>query len=133
MNWDITFGYSIWFILFCLGAGVAYALLSYYFWPNSINHLSKRVRIILSIIRFLSVSILAFFIMDPVVKHLKYLKQKPILVFLLDDSQSMNIDSQSRKLAIQSLDKFENELSEQYQIERIKFSNTLVSVRNKMR
>ena len=125
MNWDITFGYSIWFILFCLGAGVAYALLSYYFWPNSINHLSKRVRIILSIIRFLSVSILAFFIMDPVVKHLKYLKQKPILVFLLDDSQSMNIDSQSRKLAIQSLDKFENELSEQYQIERIKFSNTL--------
>ena len=70
-------------------------------------------------------SILAFFIMDPVVKHLKYLKQKPILVFLLDDSQSMNIDSQSRKLAIQSLDKFENELSEQYQIERIKFSNTL--------
>jgi len=85
MNNKILFEISPWFILLCLATGVIYAFLLYKQknpWSNSFN-------IFLSSIRFISVSIISFLLLGPLLKQIQNTIIRPSYVIAVDNSQSI--------------------------------------------
>ena len=89
VKWDLNIAYSMWLIVACLGLGVLYAWVLYFYDSKNSSSLNSSVRNILAFCRLLLVAILSFLLLEPVVKHINYIKQKPILVMLVYDSESM--------------------------------------------
>ncbi len=95
----LLFEHSPYFILLCIAVGVGYAFILYrsnYTW-------SKRTNQILSALRVIVVSFLAFLLLGPILKLITNEYEKPTWVFLIDSSTSVGevIDSvgQSKLLA----------------------------------
>jgi hypothetical protein len=87
----LLFEHSPYFILLCIAAGVGYAFILYrsnYTW-------SKRTNQILSALRVIVVSFLAFLLLGPILKLITNEYEKPTWVFLIDSSTSVGevIDS----------------------------------------
>jgi len=79
--------YSIWYTFLCLLLGAAFALVLYY--KNRDIDFGKRNQIILYILRGLSISLIAFLFLGPLTKMKLKKKEKPILVFAIDNSESL--------------------------------------------
>ncbi|MFM9945669.1 MAG: vWA domain-containing protein [Bacteroidia bacterium] len=82
--------YPLWFILFCLAAGGLYSF-ALYGRGNSLQFDSnpKLWTWIISGIRFLSVSIIAFLLLNPLLKYISSEVEKPIVVLAFDNSESI--------------------------------------------
>lgn len=90
--------YPLWFILFCLAAGALYASLLYYRQQSVAFDSNQKIRtFILAVIRFLSVSIIAFLLLNPLLKYISSETRKPILVLAFDNSESIANSSDSAK------------------------------------
>ena len=74
-------------VFFCLLLGFVYSLLLYF---RQHNFLNKKLLFLLSLLRFLLISFLAFLLLDPIVKSSKEIKEKPVVVILQDVSSSIN-------------------------------------------
>ena len=86
MNNKILFEFSPWFIFLCLVTGFIYAYTLYKQknpWSNSFNFF-------LGIIRFLSVSILSFLLLGPLLKQIQNIVIPPSFVIAVDNSQSVS-------------------------------------------
>ncbi|OQA00704.1 MAG: hypothetical protein BWY70_00621 [Bacteroidetes bacterium ADurb.Bin408] len=90
---NITTTYSAWLIIFCLMAGGLYAYLLYVFRKN--DDFSKKTNIFLFILRFITVSIIAFFLLSPFVKTVVQYTEKPILLIVQDNTESILINKDS--------------------------------------
>jgi len=114
--------YPIWFILFCLLAGLGYSFFLY----RKINaDVNKTIRYALSLIRFLTVSLLCFFLLNPLIKSTSSYTEKPIIIIAADNSASVtkNKDSVFYKNEFPALlHKFSDALSAKYEIHFVKFS-----------
>ncbi len=99
-----SISYSYWFIMVC---ALVAAFQSYVLYSNQREKFSKRVYFLLSILRFFSAFILCFLLLSPILKYLKNKSEKPVVVFLQDNSASM-------KNAFRKLDsvKYKNNVSE---------------------
>ena len=93
MNYELYTDYKWYFFLFCLLLGLGYALLLYF--RNKKSSLSPKVRIVLGVLRFLSISILAFLLLSPLVKQQLTNKEKPIIIVGQDNSSSIMLNSDS--------------------------------------
>ncbi|MCR5191643.1 MAG: hypothetical protein K6C07_09610 [Bacteroidales bacterium] len=85
--------YSLWFIPLCLTVGTAYAFLLYgnkhgYAYPVKVKRL-------LFIIRMLAVSLLCFLLLRPVVDGRSKEVEKPVLLFGIDNSESIVLTKDS--------------------------------------
>ncbi|WP_353484994.1 hypothetical protein, partial [Haliscomenobacter sp.] len=60
----LTFSYPVWFLLFCFLLGLGYAMLLYYR-DNSFKDQAPWLRWLMSGLRFLGASFLAFFLLSP--------------------------------------------------------------------
>ena len=85
-----SFGYSLW--LLALSLLVAGGL-TYWTYRTTIPALSAGWRGLLGGLRFASLAILCFLLLEPVVRHLNETEQPPVLAVLVDDSQSMRVVS----------------------------------------
>ena len=89
----MSFELPWYFLFFCLLAGFAYALLLYWLqWgrhKNISTLFSKRVRLLLSALRFFTVSLIALLLMAPLTKRNVREQEKPIIVIAEDQSQSV--------------------------------------------
>ena len=74
-------------VFFCLLLGFVYSLLLYF---RQHNFLNKKLLFLLSLLRFLLISFLAFLLLDNIVKSSKEIKEKPVVVILQDVSSSIN-------------------------------------------
>lgn len=74
-------------VFFCLLLGFIYSLLLYF---KQHNFLNKKLLFLLSLLRFLLISFLAFLLLDPILKSSKEIKEKPIVVVLQDVSSSIS-------------------------------------------
>ena len=83
------------FIFLCVLLGLAYALILYktnkYPWPASVNKVLFGLRAVLTFL-------LAFLLLGPIVKHVHNLLEKPLIVFLQDNSISVKEASDTLSL-----------------------------------
>ncbi len=88
MNFSLYTDYPLWFILFCFLAGAAYAFILYRN-EKRFDETKPWVRISLPILRFLVVTLLAFFLLSPLLRNISTTIEKPILIFAQDNSESV--------------------------------------------
>jgi hypothetical protein len=87
---EIIFQYSPWWIVLCLLLGLGYAMFFYF---NS--KFEKKFKWVLAILRGLLVSLLAFLLLNPLMKYITSTILKPSVVVLFDDSQSMKFGGEN--------------------------------------
>ena len=91
MNNSLTFQYPAWFILLCIALGALYAGVLYY--RNSfIKDPDSRQRNImrgLAAFRFIAVTVIAILLLSPFIKTKSTETQKPVIVFLQDNTESV--------------------------------------------
>ena len=86
---NLSFQYPAWFSIFCVLLGLAYAGVLYYK-NNTFLEQSKRFNWILSILRFLGVTLLSALLLAPLLKSWETESKKPILVLAQDNSESIS-------------------------------------------
>lgn len=79
--------YSLWFLPLCLLVGAGCALLLYY--KSTTLDLDKKSRIIMSCLRGLAVSLICFLLLAPMLKMVVKDLDKPLIVFAVDNSESV--------------------------------------------
>lgn len=87
MGIQLVTGYSLWLLPLCLALGAGMAVLLYY--SNTSEDFSRTVVWLLSVFRFLSVSLIAFMLLSPMVKTIVRTSEKPAVVIGIDNSRSM--------------------------------------------
>jgi hypothetical protein len=83
----IVTDYPVWFILFCLIAGGIYSFSLYFRTRN--NEIVQWLVWVMAVFRFLTVSILAFLLLSPLLKKNSEIIEKPLILFVQDNSQSI--------------------------------------------
>lgn len=86
--------YPLWYSLFCLALGALLAGLLY-FRDRNLSDFSRGVVLFLASLRFVAVSLLAFFLLEPMLKFVREEVQKPIIVVGVDNSESMMMTADS--------------------------------------
>ncbi len=82
---QLLFEYSPWFIILCVIVGGLFALTLY----SARGPWNKHTNLILSLVRFLSVSLLCFLLLGPFLKQLFNSIENPTFIFALDNSSSI--------------------------------------------
>jgi len=83
-----------WFILLCVLAGLVYAG-ALYFRDRFNRTYGSRLAALLGFFRLVVVSLLAFFLLKPLIKNISNDLQKPIIVIAQDDSESLVVGKDS--------------------------------------
>lgn len=99
-----------WIIIASLFAGALYAVVFYTRkapWGKNFNGL-------LAVLRFLLVSIIVFLLLSPFIKFIKNVYEKPVVVFAIDNSQSLayNTSSDSLKQFLGNIKKYAGDLND---------------------
>lgn len=122
---DITTQHSLWFAPLCLLGGL---LLSYLLYRLQFKKKDLPGKIIwaLFILRTVFITLLLFFLLNPLIKRLINEKEKPIIVFAIDNSQSLLFSKDSVHYKTKFIDDIKNlqqKLSEKYEIATYRFAD----------
>lgn len=131
LNFTLHLDYPVYFVAFCLLAGGIYAILMYYnqsfgerdsFWafPNWV----------LALLRFITVSVIAFLLLSPFVKSYYKELKKPIVAVALDNSASipLNRDSAYYKDTFpDKIDELIDNLKVNYEVQTLTFDKAVAS------
>ena len=79
--------YSLWFVLLCVALGVIFAFALYF--RNRNTDFDKRAAIVMSVLRGVSVTLIAILLLAPMLKLSVRESDKPLLIFAIDNSESM--------------------------------------------
>ena len=78
---------SLWFILLCVALGVIFAFALYF--RNRNTDFDKRAAIVMSVLRGVSVTLISILLLAPMLKLSVRESDKPLLIFAIDNSESM--------------------------------------------
>ena len=126
---SILTDYPWYFFIFCLLLGAGVSFITYH--RNSINDAGNRYKWpvwLLMALRFLTVSLLAFLLLAPVIKTLFKKVEKPVVVIAMDNSQSilLNKDSVFNRTKLPAeLDKLRESLADKYNVRMYTFGGKL--------
>ena len=84
----ITTQYSLWFLPICIFVGFIYAWFLYRK-ETKFKEVSRVLISLMFLFRLLSVSFIAFFLLSPVIRNLGKTIEKPIIIYLQDNSESV--------------------------------------------
>ena len=121
---NIITDYPSWFIIFCLLLGIIFSGILYF--KNKRQEFPKGLIIFLSILRFISISIIAFLLLSPLLKSVIKHFEKPIIIIAQDNSESIVIGKDSTYYKTQYFDElnaFVDNLSADYDVKKYFFSN----------
>lgn len=127
MNISIITEYPSWFIIFCLLAGLAYALLLYRR-ENLLGEVSSLFKKFLFAFRFITVSLLCFLLLGPMIRSITRDVEKPIIILAVDNSQSImaSKDSVQRRSNINaSLEKLQSGLEGKFDLRTLTFGDKI--------
>ncbi|MHB8260878.1 MAG: hypothetical protein ACYDCN_06030 [Bacteroidia bacterium] len=117
----ISTEYPIWLVVVCLLAGLGYAFLLY----RKLNKdIAKPIRYSLFAIRCLVVSVLCFFLLNPLIKNTTTYTEKPIIIIAADNSASITKNKDSlfyKKEYPALLHKFSDALADKYEVHFLTF------------
>ena len=125
MNWELNTAYPAFLIFTCIGLGIIYAWILYFYNQKNRDSIGLRVVYVLAFFRFVLAGLLAFLLLEPVVRHYNYVKQKPIMVMLIDDSESMGLLRDTMQEFVARLSSFEESLNNDYQIDFVHFDKSV--------
>ncbi len=114
----------IWFLIFCLLCGALFAGLLYY--KDNKNEFSQQLSIVLAIIRFLTVSLIAFLLLSPLLKTIVRQVEKPVIIFARDASESVTLHQDSTWIKTsfhEQLGKVMDEIAGDYQTAAYSFGD----------
>lgn len=118
-----------WFIGLCLVAGIVYAG-ALYFKDRFNRNYGSGLATLLGVLRFLTVTILAFFILKPIIKSLNRTVEKPVIIFCQDNTQSIAVSKDStyyRTTYLEELARLQSSFGDQYTIESYRFGSAVTS------
>ena len=123
---DLTFQYPTWYILFCAILGLSVATLLY-FRDKTFKETSDRLKWVLGIIRFLSVTLISMLLLSPLLKSLISETKKPVIVLAQDQSESIlaDMDEAQAQTYQQSFKDLSTKLSENYDVKEYAFGETV--------
>lgn len=123
---DLTFQYPTWYILFCAILGLSVATLLY-FRDQTFKETSDRLKWILGIIRFLSVTLISMLLLSPLLKSLISETKKPVIVLAQDQSESVltDMDEAQAQTYQQSFKDLSTKLSKNYEVKEYAFGETV--------
>lgn len=101
---NLVLEYPSWALLICPVLGLIFALALYYR-DRRLYDLSRGIRIFLAALRFAAVTIIAFFLLEPLIRQFKTELEEPVVVVAIDNSSSLllNKDSAKTRSAINEL------------------------------
>lgn len=123
----IILSYPWWFTLFCIAGGFLFSLMLYYK-NKKISHLDKRIIYTLFSLRFVSSSLLLFFLLSPFVKNIFTTIEKPHIVFLKDNSSSLQLTKDSliyQSVLKNKIQQLESTPSDDYQVSSYLFDGAV--------
>ena len=131
----LSIDYPWYFYLFCLIIGGLFSLFLY-FVPifGKISQLPRKIKWLLSAIRFITISLIAFLFLSPLVIRHVHEKEKPVIIVAQDNSQSIvkTIDSSYyRGEYIDNLKHLIKQLSSDYEVVSYTFGQEVTSVDEK--
>lgn len=115
--------YPSWLVLVCLAAGLAYSL-GLYVRDRLNRHFSKWLIYLLGAMRFVTVTILALFLLKPLLKSVERTEEKPIIVIAQDVSESIVLNKDSSFYKGQYMEELATHvtaLSENYDVRTYQF------------
>ncbi|TND09018.1 MAG: hypothetical protein FD123_1872 [Bacteroidetes bacterium] len=123
MNIRIITEAPLWFIVFCLLAGAVYAAVLYYR-DQRMADAAPWLRKLMAGLRFMTVSILAFLLLSPLLKMISREVEKPVVVVALDNSESLVLNKDSafyRNGFPEQMKTLIAQLSEKYEVRTYSF------------
>ncbi|MFN6380070.1 MAG: hypothetical protein ACK4WD_12395 [Flavobacteriales bacterium] len=114
-----------WFILLCLLAGTIYAG-ALYFRDKFNRTYGTPLASLLGAIRFVAVSLLAFFLLKPLIKSTNKEVEKPIVVIAQDNSESLSVVADSsyyKSTYLDNLRALKEALGEEYDVRTFSFGD----------
>ena len=91
---NIVTEYPAWLIILCVALGAIYSFVLYYK-VSVFDELAVWIKWAMSVFRFLVVSILAFLLLNPLLKTVFREVEKPIIIIAQDNSESLIIAGDS--------------------------------------
>src|ERR1051326_6405885 len=88
MNFSLYSEYPAWYYLLCVLAGGIYSFILYRK-EKRFDETPKWVKRALPVFRFISVTLIAFFLLAPLLKNISRTVEKPIIIFAQDNSESV--------------------------------------------
>ncbi|MCD4681687.1 MAG: hypothetical protein K8R86_00275, partial [Bacteroidales bacterium] len=124
MNFNLVTEYPFWFIIICIALGLAYAIILYY--KESKNEFSNLLKVFMAVFRAMVITIIAFLLLNPLIKTLSRFTEKPVIIYAQDNSLSLvtGADSNYYKTEYQeSMNNFLNDIASEYKIEKYAFGD----------
>lgn len=127
MTENITILYPSWYIILCLAFGLLVAGILY-FKNSKFSDEGKWITPVLFILRFLSVSLISFFLLSPMLSSMKSNTQDPIIILAKDASESISKVSSAEAIAEinNGIKKLSSTLSEKYDVQELSFGSAIV-------
>ena len=116
-----------WFILCCLFAGLAYAG-ALYFKDKFNRNYGSRLATLLGVLRFVSVTTLAFFVLKPLIRTSERIVEKPVILIAQDNSQSLVVGKDSsyyRGEYAAALQQLIQSFGEEYEVRTLSFGGAV--------
>lgn len=116
-----------WFILLCVLAGVIYAG-ALYFRDRFNRTYGAKLSALLGVLRFMSIALLAFFLLKPLIKSINRTVEKPVIVVAQDNSESLVVGKDSsyyKGQYVQQLQELIKQFGEDYDVRPYHFGNVV--------
>lgn len=116
----------MWFIVFCILAGILFAGILYY--RKRTPEFSGKVRTGLAVLRFLAVTLLSFLLLSPLLQRVNRFVEEPLVIFLQDNSRSLVLGKDSTYLQgsyLQEKKAMLDRLEKRYEVRHYRFGEEL--------
>ncbi|MCD4791148.1 MAG: hypothetical protein K8R37_14225 [Bacteroidales bacterium] len=126
MNFNLVTEYPFWFIIFCLILGIGYAFILYY--KETRNEYPAWLKWIMAVFRTIVITIIAFLLLNPLLKTISRYTEKPIIIFAQDNSRSIVTVKDSNYYQgqyLQGLNDFLNKLESSYSVRKYLFGDNV--------
>jgi len=124
---NIVLSYPWWFLTFCVVAGAIYAIGLYYRSKKN-KGVNTTLTKVLAAVRFITVTILCFLLLSPLIKNVFRKIEKPIIVVVRDNSMSIPLNADSayyKSIFPKQIEEFETSLGSDYEVVAYNFGAEL--------
>lgn len=114
---SLLLDYPWYYVLGCLLTGAAYALLLYWV-RDAHSALGRRLRVLLGLLRGVTVFFLALLLLAPMVRRSVNETERPVILLACDRSESVAADAAADSLCLARLDQLSESLGRHYDVQR---------------
>ena len=128
MSIEFVFQYPAWFLVFCLALGFLYAWILYRK-GSALKEAKVWIKRLVFGLRFISVALIAFLLLSPLIKLISRKSEKPVILFIQDNSSSISLVKDSafyRKQYPELIEELRSKLDEQFEFRSYCFDDRLI-------